>query len=507
MEDDAMTSHAEQTPGYLHRNNYEGSVPLARLELPIGTGAEGTRLESDSLGEIPVPAEHYWGAETQRSLTNSSIGDDHIPKAVYHAYGYVKKAAAAVNWAAETLPRWKAEIIGLVADEVISGKLDAEFPLYVWQSGSGTHVNMNVNEVIANRANQLTGAVLGRKQPFHPHDDVNLGQSSNDTFLTALHIAVVREIDLVLQPALERLICEFRTKSRTWSDVLKIGRTHLQDAVPLTVGQEWSGYESQLETAATRMHAALDGLYEIPMGGTAVGTGLNSPVGFGAEAATLLSRYLDLPIVSAPNKFAALAGLDSLVRAMGGVKGVAIPLLKIANDIRWLASGPRCGLGELKLPANEPGSSIMPGKVNPTQCEALMMVCIQVLCSDMAVTFAATQGNFELNTMRPVVAFNLLHSIRILGDACDRFREYCIAGIALDRARIADHVQRSLMLGAWLSPVLGYDRAATIVRKAADEDLTLREAVLETGALSPEQFDEIVNSSFAGTSGGRSPAA
>jgi fumarate hydratase class II len=471
-----------------HRNGEQSYL----LNLPIGTGMTGLRIESDSLGDIQVPADHYWGAQTQRSLTHCAIGDDRMPKSVYHAYGYIKKAAAAVNSACGRLPRWKAEIIELVADEVISGQLDAEFPLYLWQSGSGTHVNMNVNEVISNRAIQLVGGTLGSKQPFHPHDDVNRGQSSNDTFPTAMHIAAVLEIQNHLLPRVQRLTETISAKSREWRGVVKIGRTHLQDAVPLTVGQEWSGYAAQLEDATGRVRETVHGLYQVPVGGTAVGTGINAPAGFTNEVTAAIGNFLELPFVSAPNMFAALGGLDALVHAMAGLKSLAVSLMKIANDVRWLASGPRCGLGELRLPANEPGSSIMPGKINPTQCEILVMVCIQVMAEDVAVAFAGSQGNFELNVMRPIIIGNFLHSARILADACDKFREYCISGIELNRERIAEDVGRSLMLATALSPVIGYDRAAAIVQKAAGENLTLREAAIADGCLTSEQFDEIM---------------
>jgi len=462
------------------------------LDLPIGTGMTGLRVESDALGHVQVPANRYWGAQTQRSLTHFAIGEDHMPKAVFHAYGYVKKAAAAVNWANGSLPRWKAEIIELVADEVISGKLDSEFPLYAWQSGSGTDVNMNVNEVISNRAIQLVGGTLGSKHPIHPHDDVNKGQSSNDTFPTAMHIAAVLEIQNYLLPRLQRLGDAINAKSDEWRDVVKIGRTHLQDAVPLTVGQEWSGYAAQLEDAAARVQGNLRDLYQLAIGGTAVGTGLNAPAGFATQVAATIGDFLGLPFSSAPNKFAAQAALDAVVHAMAGLRSLAVSLMKIANDIRWLASGPRCGLGELRLPANEPGSSIMPGKVNPTQCEVLVMVCIQVLADDVAVAFAGSQGNFELNAMRPIVICKFLNSARILADACDMFREHCILGIELNRDRIDEYVQRSLMLATALSPVIGYDRTAAIVQKAVDENLTLREAAVSSGDLSPKEFDEIM---------------
>ncbi len=378
-----------------------------RLEIPIGIDAAGERIETDSMGSIPVPANHYWGAQTQRSLEHFSIGDDHMPKAVYHAYGVVKKAAALVNAAEGRLPNKLRDAIVAVADEVIAGKLDAEFPLYVWQTGSGTQSNMNVNEVISNRAIQLLGGKLGSKSPVHPNDHVNMGQSSNDSFPTAMHIAMLTEIDARLLPNLERLRGEIASRAQRWMEVIKIGRTHLEDAVPLTVGQEWSGYAAQLEDALGLVRASRQGLYKLAAGGTAVGTGLNAPPGFAEQIAAKIAELTGKPFVTAPNKFAAQGSLDAMVAAMAAIRQAAVVLMKIANDMRWLASGPRCGLGELVLPANEPGSSIMPGKVNPTQCEAMVMVCIEVLGEDATVAFAGSQGNFELNAMRPIIINNV----------------------------------------------------------------------------------------------------
>jgi fumarate hydratase class II len=463
------------------------------LDLPIGTGATGLRKESDSLGEIEVPAEHYWGAQTQRSLIHFSIGDDRMPKAVYHAYGYVKKAAALVNAADGQMARWKAELIAKVADEVISGQLDGEFPLYVWQTGSGTQSNMNVNEVISNRAIQLVGGVLGSKRPIHPNDDVNMSQSSNDTFPTAMHIATVREFSDRLIPALTALTDAIRTKAREWVDVVKIGRTHLQDATPLTVGQEWSGYAAQLEDALALVRQSLQGVYRVAIGGTAVGTGLNAPPDFGEKVAAEIARLTGHPFVTAPNKFAAQGSLDAMVAASAALRGLAVALMKIANDLRWLGSGPRAGIHELNLPANEPGSSIMPGKVNPTQEEAMVMVCIQVIGEDNAVAFAGSQGNFELNTMRPIIINNVLHSARILGDACVKLREYSVEGITLDRNRIEKFVNESLMLVTALSPVIGYDKASAIAHQALDQNTTLRDAAVNGGFVSAEEFDRIVD--------------
>ena len=476
-----------------------GSAPHI-LDLPVGLTVAGTRRETDSMGAIDVPADRYWGAQTQRSLIHFSIGDDRMPKAVYHAYGHVKKAAAIVNGQAGRLPAWMAALIEQVADEVIAGKLDEHFPLYVWQTGSGTQSNMNVNEVISNRAIQLVGGELGSKTPVHPNDDVNMGQSSNDTFPTAMHIAAVQAIHERLVPSVRALQQALAAKAAEWRTVVKTGRTHLQDAVPLTVGQEWSGYARQLAQATERAELSADGLHELAAGGTAVGTGLNAPPGFGEAIAAEIAAQTGYPFVTAANKFAAQGGLDAMVGASAGLRALAVPLMKIANDIRWLASGPRCGIGELILPANEPGSSIMPGKVNPTQCEAMVMVCIQVLSEDSAIAFAGSQGNFELNAMRPVIISNFLHSATILADACAKLREFCIEGTELNRDQIDDYVDRSLMLVTALSPVIGYDKASAIAHKANDEGTTLREAALATGYVSGQDFDRIVDpSAMVGT--------
>jgi fumarate hydratase class II len=461
--------------------------------VPIGTGATGTRVESDSMGRVEVPGEHYWGAQTQRSLLHFSIGDDHMPKAVYHAYGYVKKAAALVNQAAGRLDSERAEAIVAAADEVIAGKLDPEFPLYVWQTGSGTQSNMNVNEVIGNRASQLLGGELGTKKPVHPNDHVNMGQSSNDTFPTAMHIATLREIREHMLPRLSELVDSVWAKAVQWVDVVKIGRTHLQDAVPLTVGQEWSGWATQLRDARHRLETALHAIHELAAGGTAVGTGLNAPQGFGDEIAAELAQLTGLPLKTAPNKFAAQGSLDGMVAVSAGLRGVAVALMKIANDMRWLASGPRAGLHELKLPENEPGSSIMPGKVNPTQQEAMVMVCLQVIGEDSIVAAAGAQGNFELNAMRPIIINNVLHSARILGDMCEKLRTFSVEGTDLDTAKVTDYVGRSLMLVTALSPAIGYDKASAIAHKANDEGTTLREAALATGYIDAAEFDRVVN--------------
>lgn len=464
-------------------------------DIPIGIKSTGVRHETDSMGGIDVPADRYWGAQTQRSLIHFSIGDDRMPKRVYHAYGYVKKAAAIVNEAAGRLEERKAKAILQAAEEVIAGKMDDHFPLYVWQTGSGTQSNMNVNEVISNRAIQLFGGVLGSKTPVHPNDDVNMGQSSNDSFPTAMHVATVLELDEVLIPSAEALVKVIEDKSQQWMGVVKTGRTHLQDATPLTVGQEWSGYAVQIQDALSRIIASKTGVYQLAAGGTAVGTGLNAPKGFSRDIAAKIAELTGHPFVTAPNKFAAQGSLDAIVAVMAAVRSLAVALMKIANDMRWLASGPRCGLGELVLPANEPGSSIMPGKVNPTQCEAMVMVCIQVIGEDNAVAFAGSQGNFELNAMRPIIINNVLHAIRILGDACEKFRLYSVEGTLLNRDHIDAMVGQSLMLVTALSPVIGYDKASKIAHMANDEGTTLKAAALKTGFINEKHFDEIVNPS------------
>ena len=450
------------------------------------------RVETDSLGEVLVPANRLWGAQTQRSLIHFSIGDDHMPKAVYHAYGYVKKAAAMVNAAAGKLPKEKADLITRVTDEVIAGTLDDQFPLYVWQTGSGTQSNMNINEVISNRAIQLSGGTLGTKTPIHPNDDVNMSQSSNDTFPTAMHIATVLEFTNHLIPHVEALIQAMWAKAVAWVDVVKIGRTHLEDATPLTVGQEWSGYVTQLRNAVELVRASMQGLYQLAAGGTAVGTGLNTLPDFGPKIAAQIAQLTGQPFVTAPNKFAAQGSLDAMVNASAALRALAISLMKIANDLRWLGSGPRCGLHELNVPANEPGSSIMPGKVNPTQEEAMVMVCIQVIGDDNAVAFAGSQGNFELNAMRPIIINNVLHSARILGDACAKLLQFSIEGMTLNADRIEEYVHDSLMLVTALSPVIGYDKASSIAHQANDAGTSLRDAAIHSGDISADQFDSIV---------------
>jgi len=463
------------------------------LDLPIGINATGDRNETDSMGAIDVPAERYWGAQTQRSLIHFTIGDDRMPIEVCHAYGYIKKAAALVNAEVGAMAEWKAQLIARVADEVISGALDSEFPLSVWQTGSGTQTNMNVNEVISNRAIQLAGGNLGSKEPLHPNQDVNQSQSSNDTFPTAMHIATVLAFDSQLVPAVAELKNTIWAKAREWVDVVKIGRTHLQDATPLTVGQEWSGYATQLEDAMLLIQESMQGLYRLAIGGTAVGTGLNAPEDFGERVAAKLAEMLRQPFVSAPNKFAALASVDAMVAASAALRGLAVALIKIANDLRWLGSGPRTGLQELRLPENEPGSSIMPGKVNPTQQEAMIMVCAQVLGNDAAVAFAGSQGNFELNVMRPVVIRNVLHSARILGDACRQLAKHGIDGITLNQEQLGRNVEECLMLVTALSPIIGYDNAAKIAHDALEHTLTLRDAALASGLVSAQDFDRAID--------------
>jgi fumarate hydratase, class II len=462
------------------------------LDLPIGLDATGMRREFDSLGDVEVPADHYWGAQTQRSLQHFNIGQDRMPKEVYHAYGYVKKAAAIVNTAAGRLPAWKGELIQRVCDEVISGALDTEFPLYVFQTGSGTQSNMNLNEVISNRCIQLVGGTLGSQQPVHPNDHVNMGQSSNDTFPTAMHIAAYTMATKKTIPALRRLRDAIDAKSKQWEDVVKIGRTHLEDAVPLTVGQEWSGYAGALDDAIAEAERVTAGLLQVAMGGTAVGTGLNAPPGFGEKIAAQIAQMTGAPYVTAANKFTAQGTLDRMVRAHGGLKAAAVTLFKIANDLRWLGSGPRTGIHELIFPANEPGSSIMPGKVNPTQAEAMLMVAIQVIASDVAVSMGGNEGNFELNAFRPILVDNYLHSALIMADMCDHFRQFMVEGTKLNQTKLKENIDNSVMMVTALSPVIGYDKAAEISYYAIDHDLTLKQAALAKG-VSEELYDRVVD--------------
>lgn len=450
------------------------------------------RVESDTMGSVDVPAEHYWGAQTQRSLHHFAIGHEKMPLAVIRAFGILKLASARVNRDLGKLDTEKASLIEQAAREVIDGKLPGEFPLRVWQTGSGTQTNMNVNEVISNRAIEIAGGTLGSKTPVHPNDDVNMSQSSNDTFPTAMHIAAATEITGSLMPAVKQLRDALNVKAEAFAGVTKIGRTHLMDAVPLTLGQEFSGYVAQLDADLLRLEVVLPGLYELAAGGTAVGTGLNTHPEFGDRVAREISDITQHPFVSAPNKFSALAAHDALVFAHGALRTLAASLSKIADDLRWLGSGPRSGLGELKLPENEPGSSIMPGKVNPTQSEAMIMVAVQVFGNDTAVAIGGSRGNLELNVCKPVIIHNVCNSIDLLSDACHRFREFCVEGLAPDLEQIDHHLRNSLMLVTALNPLIGYDRAAQVAKKAHKDRTTLREAVLSLGFMSGDEFDAAV---------------
>ncbi|ACK67178.1 fumarate hydratase, class II [Rippkaea orientalis PCC 8801] len=450
------------------------------------------RTETDSMGPIEVPDNCYWGAQTQRSLHYFAIGEDIMPPEMIRAIGILKKAAAIVNCDLGKLPPDQAELIIKAADEVIRGELDDHFPLSIWQTGSGTQTNMNANEVIANRAIELAGGILGSKEPIHPNDHVNMSQSSNDTFPTAMHIAAVEEIHHHLLPMLTKLIDALAAKQEQFNHIVKIGRTHLMDAVPLTLGQEFSGYVSQLEKNRDRLYQILPDLCELAIGGTAVGTGLNTHPQFAQRMAKEIAKLTDFPFVCATNKFAALASHDAIVMASGALKTLAASLMKIANDIRWLGSGPRCGLGELILPANEPGSSIMPGKVNPTQCEAMTMVCAQVMGNDTAINIAGSQGNFELNVFKPMMIFNLLNSIELLGDACSSFTDHLVVGLEPNREQIEYYLTNSLMLVTALNPHLGYDRAAQVAKKAYTDKTSLQQACVELGFLTAEEFNFLV---------------
>ena len=443
------------------------------------------------MGPIEVPADRYWGAQTQRSLHHFNIGDDRMPREMIRALGILKKASALVNEELGKLPHDKAQLIVEACDEVIEGRLDDHFPLRVWQTGSGTQTNMNANEVISNRAIELAGGVMGSKKPIHPNDDVNMSQSSNDTFPTAMYIAAAEQLNKLI-PRIQELHDAIEAKAKEFAGVVKIGRTHLQDATPLTVDQEMGGWASLLERDIERMKAALPGLLDLAIGGTAVGTGLNSHPEFGQRAAKKIAELTGLPFASHPNKFAGLSAHDELVFASGALKTLAGSLMKIANDVRWLASGPRCGLGELILPENEPGSSIMPGKVNPTQSEALTMVAVQVFANDLATSFGGSQGNFELNVFKPVMIHNFLHSCRLLSDATHSFVEFCIAGIEINRQQIDEHVKHSLMLVTALNPHIGYDKAAQVAKNAHKKKISLRESAIELGFLTGEEFDRLV---------------
>lgn len=453
------------------------------------------RIESDSMGEIEVPSDRYWGAQTARSLIHFAIGNperDRMPMAIIHAMALLKKAAALTNQELGTLTEAQAKLIIAACEEIIHGQLDDHFPLRIWQTGSGTQTNMNVNEVIANRANLLAGNNLGSKKPIHPNDHVNMSQSSNDTFPTAMYIAAARSLVEQVLPAIAQLKQALQGKVNEFKSIIKIGRTHLQDAVPLTLGQEFSGYVAQLQFAMQTIENSLPGLYELAIGGTAVGTGINTHPEFAQRAAFHIATLTNLPFVSAPNKFAALAAHDALVTASGALKTLAGGLTKLANDIRWLASGPRCGLGELSIPENEPGSSIMPGKVNPTQCEAMTMVCVQVMGNDAAIGFAGSQGHFELNVYKPVMIANFLHSATLLADACRSFHEHLVMGLTANRDKINYFLNNSLMLVTALSPVIGYDKAAKIAHHALHQQMTLREACMDLKFLTGEEFDQIV---------------
>jgi len=451
-----------------------------------------TRIETDSMGEIEVPADVYWGAQTARSLHHFDIGEDTMPRAVIRAFGILKGASARVNADLGKLDPHLADLIVEAAAEVADGRLDDQFPLRVWQTGSGTQTNMNANEVISNRAIELEGGVLGSKKPIHPNDHVNMSQSSNDTFPTAMHIAAVEELVHRLVPTVSALRDALNAKATAYAGVTKIGRTHLMDAVPITLGQEISGYVAQLDADLARIHSVLGGLLELAAGGSAVGTGLNTHPEFGERAAAKIAEMTGLAFVTAPNKYAALAAHDALVFASGALRTLAVSLTKIADDFRWLGSGPRSGLGELRLPENEPGSSIMPGKVNPTQCEAMIMVCIQVLGNDGAIAVAGSRGNLELNVCKPVIISNFLHSVRLLTDSCRTFREFLVEGFEPDYAQIDRHLHNSLMLVTALNPVIGYDRAAEVAKKAHHEGTTLKVAALELGYLTDQEFDQAV---------------
>lgn len=451
------------------------------------------RIETDSMGEIAVPSDAYYGAQTARARQNFQIGEERMPAALIRAFGLLKKAAALVNQELGMLSADKADLIVRAAEEIIDGKLNHHFPLLVWQSGSGTQTNMNVNEVISNRAIEMAGGVLGSKIPIHPNDDVNKGQSSNDTFPSAMHIAVVEEVHGRLSPMLAKLRDALGTKSVEFRDIVKIGRTHLMDATPLTLGQEFSGYAQMLTNGLERIDAALPRLHELALGGTAVGTGLNTHPEFAERVAGKIAELTGRKFTSARNKFEALATHDSLVEFHGVLKTIAASLMKIANDIRWLGSGPRCGIGELELPANEPGSSIMPGKVNPTQCEAMTMICAQVMGNDVAVCIGGASGNFELNVFKPMIIYNVLQSIKLLSDACESFTDHCLAGINANERNIRRNLENSLMLVTALNEHIGYDKAARIAQKAHNEHKTLKAAALELGFLAEDQFDDWVN--------------
>ncbi len=456
----------------------------------LETNSNETRIESDSMGEISVPVNAYYGAQTARSLINFNIGRDTMPRSVIRAIGILKRAAATVNRDLGKLPQDKTDLIIQATNEVIDGTLDAHFPLHIWQTGSGTQTNMNSNEVISNRAIEISGGVIGSKTPVHPNDHVNMSQSSNDTFPTAMHISAAEQINHHLLPCLKQMLEALRKKEKEFSGIVKIGRTHLMDAVPLTLEQEFSGYVAQLEHDIQYIEASLPTIYELAIGGTAVGTGLNAHPEFAERVAKEIANITGLPFVTAPNKFASLAAHDPIVHASGSLKTLACSLMKIANDIRWMGSGPRCGLYELILPSNEPGSSIMPGKVNPTQCEAMTMVCAQVMGNDVAITVGGSQGNFELNVFKPMMIFNFLNSVLLLGDTCRSFSEHLLEGLKPNKEMIHKYLENSLMLVTALSPVIGYDKCSEIAHKAYHDNTSLREACLALGYLSDEEFDQ-----------------
>lgn len=453
----------------------------------------GKRKETDSLGSIEVPKDKYWGAQTQRSIENFVIGKEKMPIELIHALGVVKKAAALVNHDLKLLSKEKRDLIVKVCDELLCGELDDHFDLVVWQTGSGTQTNMNVNEVISNRAIEKARGVMGSKKPIHPNDDVNMSQSSNDVFPTAMHIATVKAVEGSLIPHLRLLMKGFQKKAKEFDSIVKVGRTHLMDAAPLTLGQEFSGYAAQIERGIRTIETALQPIYELALGGTAVGTGLNAPKGYDKKVAAKIAELTSYPFVTAPNKFEALASNDVLVSFSGALRTVACAFMKIANDIRWMASGPRAGLGELILPENEPGSSIMPGKVNPTQSEAMTMVAVQVMGNDTTIGMAGSMGNFELNVFKPVIIYNLLQSVRLLSDVAKNFHDKCLVGIIPNKKRIAELLENSLMLATALNPVIGYDKASKIVQKAYRENLTLKEAAIKLGILSEKEFDKLVD--------------
>src|SRR5438105_6128475 len=495
---DMLTAYFGGLSPTLEDEGIQGGRSSRKLDAEVASRRDdlvdkaGVRVESDSMGEIEVPADRYWGAQTQRSLHHFSIGDDQMPVEVIRAFGILKKAAALVNLDLGKLPKDKADLIVAAADEVIEGKLDDHFPLYVWQTGSGTQSNMNANEVISNRAIELAGGELGSKKPIHPNDDVNMSQSSNDTFPTAMHIAAATAVVEHLLPAVRELRDALQRKADEFDDIVKIGRTHLQDAVPLTLGQEFGGYVAQLDADIERIRLALPGLYQLAIGGTAVGTGLNAPPDFDERCTAKIAELTGLPFVPAPNKFAALAAHDELVFASGSLKTLAASLIKIANDIRWLASGPRSGLGELILPENEPGSSIMPGKVNPTQSEAMTMVGAQVIGNDATIGFAGSQGNLELNVFKPVMIFNFLHSVDLLADVRGTVRDFAVEGVQASREGIAGDLNDALMLVTALTPHIGYDKSAEIAKHAHKHHKTLRESAVELGHLTREEFERLV---------------